>query len=687
MNSNGDFSFKTRIEKSDKKSHLSEATANADFNLKKRIDDLLNEGLVKEVIEEIRKTCNQSPNRMPVAKMFAIGMLTRFLFSCLVDADRLNSAEFNQPSIRKERLARRAYYDWNIALARFNKRINCLVSNQPIDQIRQSISDSCHQKASSPQGIFTLSVPTGGGKTLASLRFALEHAKHYELDRIIYVIPYTSIIEQNAEVARDFLEREDDLFPWVLEHHSNLVRENENWQTKLLSENWDAPVVFTTMVQFLDCLFAGGTRSVRRMHQLANSVLIFDEIQTLPIKCVHLFCNALNYFVQCANTSAILCTATQPLLGPRLPNPELGHLSLAHDYELIDGKEQLFDKLARVEIHNRCTHGGWSENEIVNLIRQRFEQFGSCLVIVNTKSWAKRLYQVLADIDEYGEVTFHLSTNQCVMHRKAVLRNIKSKLDNDEPVLCISTQLIEAGVDVDFASVIRFLAGLDSINQAAGRCNRNGRLRDANGNFVKGHVDIVKPAEESLRLLVEIHEGVRSTERVFREFGEQDLLTPRAMDAYFNYFFFKRKDQMNYPVDGPINLLDMLANNESNPRPKWISQRKKLPLLLQSFMAAGKQFKAIDAPTNAVIVPYGEGKNLINRLCGINTHFGMSDLLKEAQQFSVNLFWNEWKKLETVDAVKEVQEELGIYYLDSSHYSDAFGVSSENVEEYEFLSI
>ena len=208
-------------------------------------------------------------------------------------------------------------------------------------------------------------MPTGGGKTFASMQYALRHAHKYKLDRIIYIIPYTSIIEQNAQAIREMIEAKSDEFPWVLEHHSNLEPERQTWRDKLIAENWDAPIVFTTMVQFLDVLFSGGTRGARRMHQLAKSVLIFDEIQTLPINCVHLFCNAINFLVSHTKTTALLCTATQPLLN-KLRSPDKGQLEIPKGNELVKDVTELFQQLKRVVINNKVRPEGWSESELAD---------------------------------------------------------------------------------------------------------------------------------------------------------------------------------------------------------------------------------------------------------------------------------------------------------------------------------
>jgi CRISPR-associated helicase cas3 len=232
-----------------------------------------------------------------------------FLFSCLIDADRINSSDFEREAQKEiRRLTEKP--DWQTAIDQLETKLAGFENRYPIDGIRRRISGDCLKRAVDFQGIYTLTVLTGGGKTLASLRYALHHAQKHNLDRIIYIIPYTSIIDQNAQAVREILGEN-----WVLEHHSNLEPEKQSWQDKLLSENWDKPIVFTTMVQFLDAWFGGCTRGARHIHPMTNSVLIFDEIQTLPIKCVHLFCNVLNWLTTFGKSTAVLCTATQPLLG------------------------------------------------------------------------------------------------------------------------------------------------------------------------------------------------------------------------------------------------------------------------------------------------------------------------------------------------------------------------------------
>jgi len=671
--------FNQRINKEDVKSHLAECTQNADPIISEQAKRLTDKPLMMAMLTQIKLLMQNEQHGQEISdtiKHFYIGFWTRFLFSCLIDADRINSADFETPTNASYR---NKAVTWDTAIVRlevFLKDQQAYKSN--INEIRNNISNTCKNRAQDAQGIYTLTVPTGGGKTYASLRYALHHAKTHDLDRIIYIIPYTSIIEQNASAIRNVLEQDGDEYPWVLEHHSNLEPENQTWHSKLAAENWDAPIVLTTMVQFLETLFSGGTRGVRRLHQLANSVIIFDEIQSLPINCTHLFCNSLNFLSAYAKTTAVLCTATQPVLD-QLHSPHKGQLLIPKQNELIADVGELFEQLKRVEIRNKTKVEGWSLDEIVELALSEFKDKGNCLVIVNTKAWAQALYLQCAEtVDENS--LFHLSTHQCSAHRSELFDKMRDRLDKQLPVLCFSTQLIEAGVDIDFASVIRFLAGLDSIAQAAGRCNRNGRLETAT-------VHVVNPTKETIDQLIDIKVGQEKTKRVFSEVDARDLLAPETMALYFKYFFYERADQMAYPLKEKQagradSLLNLLSENKFN-----IGGNVSMHLK-QSFMTAGIAFKAIDAPTQSVIVPYGEGKELIADLCGLAKDFEPKryyECLKRAQKFSVNVFPNVWRKLQDQHAVIEIHPGEDVYYLDKTYYSTEFGLSLEPVSKAEAI--
>ena len=688
--------FTRRVSKPDERTHLREAMSKMDERIASRFRELVsNPELINGLKDAISKVmlCDKikgvDPSRNPIIQ-FKLGLLVRFLFSCLIDADRVNTADFEHPSAEKHRLNGQ-YTEWPLLIERLEKHLQGLALRNPvdkIDEIRWSISDHCREGAGRDKGIYTLTVPTGGGKTLASLRFALHHAERHKMDRVIYVIPFTSIIDQNAKVVRDILEpTEDDRGRVVLEHHSNLTPEQQGWKEKMLTENWDAPVVFTTSVQLLEALFGGGTRGARRMHQLANAVLVFDEIQTLPVNCVHLFCNAMNFFVENCDSTVVLCTATQPLLN--LVDPSKGALKFTKDDDLMRVRDVkgLFEELKRVEILNQRKPGGWADEEIARLALDEVVQSGSCLVIVNTKKSAQALYRLCREAA--GIQTFHLSTSMCPMHRKEILDKIRKLLEDKFPVLCVSTQLIEAGVDVDFGAVIRYTAGLDSIAQAAGRCNRNGRQKDADGNPKAGRVHVINPAVENVDRLKDIQCGKGVTERLLddvaagiEDFGG-NLLAPEAMARYFDYYFFARRQEMDYPVSAQTvgrddTLLSLLSIN-SLVMDEYGRNHDTAPniYLRQSFMSAARAFKVIEAPTRGIIVPYGKtGRDLINDLCSAFEVDKQFKLLRRAQQYTVNVFPQDLERLQKTGAVHEIQNGVDILYLsDARYYNQAFGLS------------
>ena len=683
-----------RFNKTDELTHLVECERNADEVVQQKAYELAGENLIRSLLNAVKPILsNQTINNK--IKEFYLGCLTRFLFSCLIDADRINSSDFEREAQKEvRRLAEKP--DWQSAIDKLEVKLAGFENRpaeeiKPIDEIRRRISDDCLKRAVDSQGIYTLTVPTGGGKTLASLRYALHHAQKHNLDRIIYIIPYTSIIDQNAQAVREILGED-----WVLEHHSNLEPEKQSWQDKLLSENWDKPIVFTTMVQFFDAWFGGGTRGARHIHPMTNAVLIFDEIQTLPVKCVHLFCNVLNWLTTFGKSTAVLCTATQPLLGELgLQNfPEgkresisaRGLLRLSENAEIM-GKHQdlnkLFADLSRVEIRFNEKAGGWNVQEAGVFLLEQFQTAPSCLFIVNTKKWAQELYQYCQRQNVPPEALFHLSTNQCAAHRKAIFDTIKARLEKKQPVICISTQLIEAGVDISMACVIRALGGLDSIAQAAGRCNRHKEVD-------KGLVYVLNLQEQDFtRILPDIQAGKTHAERVFRDFAGQDILQPAAMELYFEYYFYQRSDEMAYSIKNSAtgSLLDWLSDNALNPYGEKNNKRSKpLPLLMQSFKSAGRAFQAIDAPTHAVIVPYGEGAELIAKLCGEWDPKEMHRTLQKAQRYSVNVFPNVWGKLQKENALHETIEGSGIYYLKGRPYNDDFGLSVDETSDMTFLN-
>lgn len=681
--------FTQRMNKPDSKTNLQEALAKADPTLLLEARRLLAQPQTTSAFQIwIKQLLDKAPGDIPQAKAASpvvqqqIGLLVRALFSCLIDADRIDTADFEHPGHARRRL-RGNYTPWETLIARLESHLANFTPTQPIDALRQDISRHCLDAATRGTGIYTLTVPTGGGKTLASLRFALHHAQKHSLDRVIYVVPYTSIIDQNAEVVRKILEPEGvEAGSVVLEHHSNLTPEDQTWRSKILSENWDAPVVYTTMVQLLETLFGAGTRGARRMHQLANAVLVFDEIQSLPVRCVHLFNNAMNFLADHCRSTVVLCTATQPLLDQ--VNAAKGAIRIPPGNEIIRDVRKFFDDLKRVEVVNLRKPGGWSQEDIAALAQEQVEAVGSCLVIVNTKKAAQALYRLCRN--HPNAAVFHLSTSMCPAHRKARLDAIRSRLEANppQPTLCFSTQLIEAGVDVDFASVIRYAAGLDSIAQAAGRCNRNGRL-DC------GKVYVVNPRDEdeNLSKLPDILIGREKANRVLDDYDADpqkygsNRIGPEAMAWYYKNYFFDRAKEMGYPVSANTlgrddTLLNLLSDNLLAAG-DYKRSKKQAParFLRQSFMSAARAFKAIDAPTRGVIVPHGEaGKALIVELCAAYFPDKEFELLRRAQQYSVNVLPRQIETLSETNAVRGIQDGTGILFLaDPRYYSEEFGLS------------
>ncbi len=702
INLQGASPFLTRIQKQDHLSHLSESLSEADHSIISQIDQSIaelerhSEG--KQRISAIHK--NLGKELFPVH----LALYTRFLFSCLLDADRINTIDFEDPSKAAMRNLT-SPPDWSVLLERFENHIKKFQVDSSINLIRAEISEDCRKASDRPERILTLPVPTGGGKTLASLRFGLHRAASgntHPVDRIIYILPYTTIIEQNAHEVREILGKSA-----VLEHHSNLSDDKDTKANRVLSENWDAPVVFTTMVQFLDALYSAGTKAARRMHQMGNAILIFDEIQCLPIKTVHLFNNALNFLTTQVNSTAVLCTATMPLL--EKVAQKYGHLKIPPDSSIITNKHTLSKNLRRTRIINHTRTEKWSYEDIVELVLEQQKDHKSVLIVCNTKDSAKKLF----DRIKSTHPVVHLSTNMCPAHRQHKISFIRETIDpkNPKPLICISTQLIEAGVDLDFGCVIRSLAGLDSIIQAAGRCNRHGHHKELKPVFVLNF------AEESIPdALVEIKVGQEITERVFGEYRadperfDNSLLSEAAMTLFYEYYFYKRAGLMTYEtkarpkpdhqkteVSADTNLIELLGVNRLSYTECLERGLDKLPLELplhQAHSTAAEAFRVIDAPTQGILVPYNfgahSGSKLISKLaaCYANENIPLPEkiqLHKQAQKFTVNAFPHVIRKLSESRAISEIHPGSGIFELAPAHYSEDYGITLEALSEANYI--
>lgn len=664
---------------------------------KSELDELFARA-VKEVDQLL--SCFQNSKQGPIA----FTLITKFIFSCLIDADRTNTRQFEEgekieePDYRNTSVFEQAYQK----LMEYIKGLeHGTGADHPINRLRRQMSEQCGEFATRPSHIYTLSIPTGGGKTLASLRYALRHAMEYNKERIIYVVPYTTIIEQNAQDVRDILCSsgilDDDL---ILEHHSNVVEEREDEEDeddydvrkqklKLARDTWDRPIIFTTMVQFLNTLYAKGTRNTRRLHQLANSVIIFDEVQSVPINCVSLFNASLNFLSTAGQSCILLCTATQPAL------THVKHgLQLAPEPEIIKDLSSVIQAFERVKVHDQTIPEGWRAEQTASFVWQQMEQEGqselisSILIILNTKTAVRKLYERLAeDIAEKDEAVklFHLSTNMCPAHRKSVLKEVKDSLSAGIRVICVSTQLIEAGVNISFDCVVRSLAGLDSIAQAAGRCNRHGKdkLR---------HVYIIRSADESLTHLPDIKTGANQTERILHEFYqnpsalEHSLLSATSMKRYFQYYYSAIENKLDYWVKELDKHLYPLLGLNKDYYTYFMNARQRAPGILSrpAIATAEKYFEVIESGARTVLVPYGEaGYECIMDLNGELEPTELEKLLRRSQQYGVNLFEREWRQLEQAGDIYPLFNGQ-VWALRETAYSDRFGVGSDGTEGWSF---
>lgn len=560
----------------------------------------------------------------PSGRGFATAFYIRMLYSCLVDADYIDTETFMNGD------AGRGNYEPLSALC---DKLTAYISkwNNPtreIDILRQKILNSCIEKASAPRGIFSLTVPTGGGKTVASMAFALNHAVANSMKRIIYVIPYTSIIEQNAKVFRDILGQEN-----VVEHHSQVSHELSEdadeleYRSALATENWDAPVIVTTAVQFFESLYANRSSKCRKLHNIANSVIIFDEAQMIPSNNLRPCVAAIAELVRAYNATAVLCTATQPAIDEML----LEYSKKESVVELCPDVDGMFEKFRRTSFEKE---GRLTTDELVS----RLESQQQVLCIVNTRKFAQEVYEALP-----SDGRFHLSTLMCPVHRKQKLDEIRERLKSGKTCRVVSTSLIEAGVDVDFPRVFREMAGLDSILQAAGRCNREGK----------------RSAESSIVTVFESENKVNKLIAVNRDAAEEtvrDWTQPNTTSTIERYFKAYRDFLRNDDKSGVITASEKGISGCGLPF-EWIA----------------KEFKLIDQNTFAVYIPIGESKELVSRL---REGERSRELYRKAGMYSVSIYENHFNALINASAAEPFGEDAA-FLTDCSLYSDEKGLSTD----------
>ncbi|WP_319020632.1 CRISPR-associated helicase Cas3' [Bifidobacterium eulemuris] len=620
---------------------------------------------------------------------FFLGLYVKYIFSRLVDADRLDAACFE---------SKRTYVpneaDWEALLERFQKNLSAFDSSSEIGAVRKRVSDLCREASGRRTGIYKLSVPTGGGKTLSSLNFALHHALKTGKRRIIYVIPFLSITAQTSKVFRDILDLDDD-GDVLLEHYSSVGMDDESAvgrklseveresedegerQRKLAAERWDSPIIVTTMVQFLETVMSAKGTKLRKFHNMTDSVIIFDEIQSLPTNTINLFNEVVSFLSSMLGCTILLCSATQPLL----ERTERKNLLLSDHPELIEVPEGDVAKLKRTNIvasveQKTC-------DELASIVLERARENGNCLAIVNLKSEAENICRALRELDDRHEFEIvHLSTSMCGKHRMDKLNHVRALLDGESRsrVICVSTQLIEAGVDISFSCVVRAMAGLDSILQAAGRCNRNGESSEAKSVYVYPVKD-----ETGLNNLKDIQTGKELTDQLVREYPNEDLLSKGMLEEYYGRFLARlqeRPDAMDYALPGgesktAYGLLSFNTRGRGEYRNRHDGGEYPYAFA-QGFKTVNDGFHVIPNLTKDIVVRYGRASELLDRLADLDDLREKVRVLRLLQQYSVSLFDRDFDLLYQKRAFILVNKEFNIYALDSSYYDDVYGVLRES---------
>ena len=558
--------------------------------------------------------------------------LVRMLYSCLVDADYLDTERFMQSEQSLLRGGKDPIECLLLKLEKYLEDLRQKAANSEVNRIRNEVQRYCINASEGVVDYYSLTVPTGGGKTLSSVLWALRHAKRNNLRRVIIAIPYTSIITQTAAVLRNIFGDEN-----VLEHHSNVNPPEEGEITKklkLATENWDYPIIVTTNVQLFESLFSNKPSDCRKLHNMVNSVLFLDEVQTLPMEFLQPIVDTLDTLKRIFNVSILFTTASQPILSGKIggTNPSVNFDALPQIQEIIPQDANLHDRLRRVQLEIDDRPQSYDD------IAKKIAQHSRVLCIVNTRKDAKEIYSRLPK----EGLCFHLSRMMCPAHVRETIENIKESLKNDsnKVIRVVATQLIEAGVDIDFPVVFRQEAGLDSILQAAGRCNREGRLElctthvfSLNTGLPRGFITQTNNARKNM-------------------IGDYDWFSPKAMNEYFRQLHARISDFDKTKI------------------------KKLLYTPQMQFEEAAINFQLIDDSTTSIVVN-GEKKNVCSLIDYIRLEGLSYSLMKQMSQFSVNVRNNDLKKLKETGALEEVVEGV-LFIRDIGFYDDNIGLVIEN---------
>ena len=602
---------------------------------------------------------------------YSLQFAIRMLFSVLVDADRLDSEQVGNPEQWNARISIQND-SFPILLKKLEDYLEMLPSNGNVNKVRREVSEQCKHAASSTPGFFDLTVPTGGGKTFASLRFALHHANTHGMRRVIYVMPYTTIIDQNADEFRKALDDDSGHFN-VLEHHSNMEPKKETPESELLADNWQSPIVVTTSIQFFESFYTAKPSRCRRLHAIRQAVIILDEAQTVPVRYLKAVTWALEELVTNYNCTVVFCTATQPLLDSKRLDADAQdnhRIGVKNIRPIITTPEKHFIALNRVQVQSIDSKEPLSVTDIASRVIEKANEMKSVLCIFNTKPNAKTAFKELKKNEILAARLWHLSTSMCPQHRKDVIEIIKlltsyCRKTGTKAPLVISTQLVEAGVNLDFDVVFRAMSGIDSIAQAAGRCNREGRMSNP------GEVYYFS-AEENLRNLRDIADAKRTGINTLSALvgdvtltqAEKDPIGLKAVEEYFQRLYWSRASEMD--TKGIVARLSS---------PRRLEEGADVP-----FATISDEFHFIEKDTVSILVPYGDvGKLLCEKLIkgGI---FGF-DEYKIASRYSVQVFRDSLAKFKSIITTTKSG---WLVLVDVKHYNETglIGPDELSVEDY-----
>lgn len=635
---------------------------------------------MKKVVERITPLLLSKDKRdkrkvLSNCQTFLFASLQRLLLSILIDADWEATADFmndvdtllkrNDMNHKKIFAKARVNFETYMQTKNSSARLSDLTDREKeINEGRNRLQEECREFAKYPAGIYCLPIPTGGGKTLSSLAYALEYCKrHPETERIIYVSPYISITEQNAKVFREAIGQEE----WILEHHSSVikdtVKDDEDYRKDRFAQqdiNWEEPFICTTFVQFMNTLFSDQGRSIRRMHRLVNSVIIIDEVQSMPVKCVHTFNQMINFLNAVCNADIILCTATQPAL-----EDAVYPVCYSEPKYMIKDAATWFARFERVKIHVPEPGQKYTFESLGDEIICQLDTYRSILVILNTKSAVGKLYDILKAFPVHVE---YLTTNLCAEHRSDKIEAVKKKLrEGQERVVVVSTNLIEAGVDISFECVYRSMTGLDSLAQSAGRCNRNGEMASGVLNLIQLEGENAGNMEELLR-----NTGVTGQILYdYRKIGSgESLLTPKWMDDYFKKVYLDSEDKMNFPIrQMDTSIMELLSNG--------FPCTGKKNCMNQAYKTAGREYRVIDDHSFGVIVPYKRGNEILEAIRQSSDLAEIKDHIRKAQRYTVNVRENQLKKFDGL--IQRVSEHIpGLYMVAApGAYTEERGITAQ----------